>query len=68
MAFHSPSIAAAPAAGFWLDANEWAMLESRHIHERLHFVASDAWQAEVAREEREKGHEQIVRGKVGAEI
>jgi Zn-finger nucleic acid-binding protein len=53
--------------GFWLDANEWQVLQSRHIHERLHFVASDAWQADVAREEREKGHEQIVLGKVGAE-
>lgn len=53
--------------GFWLDANEWEVLASRHIHERLHFVASDAWQAEVARQEREKGHERIVREKLGAE-
>jgi Zn-finger nucleic acid-binding protein len=53
--------------GFWLDANEWEILKSRHIHERLHFVASDAWQAEVAREDREKGHEQIVLTKLGPE-
>src|SRR6476469_8534091 len=53
--------------GFWLDANEWEVLKSRHIHERLHFIASDAWQAEVARQEREKGHERIVREKLGAQ-
>jgi Zn-finger nucleic acid-binding protein len=53
--------------GFWLDANEWEVLKSRHIHERLHFIASDAWQADVAREEREKGHEQIVLTKLGPE-
>jgi Zn-finger nucleic acid-binding protein len=53
--------------GFWLDANEWEILKSRHLNDRLHFVASDAWQAEVARQEREKGHEQIVLEKIGAE-
>jgi Zn-finger nucleic acid-binding protein len=53
--------------GFWLDANEWTILKSRHIHERLHFLASDAWQADVARQEREKGHEQIVLDKIGPE-
>ena len=53
--------------GFWLDANEWEILKSRHMNDRLHFVASDAWQADVARQEREKGHEQIVLGKIGAE-
>ena len=51
--------------GIWLDANEWPILKSRHIHERLHFVASDAWQAQVARQDREKGHEQIVLDKIG---
>ena len=53
--------------GFWLDANEWEMLRSRGMHDRLHFVASDAWQAEIARQDREKGHEQIVKEKLGAE-
>ena len=52
---------------FWLDANEWEILKSRHMNDRLHFVASDAWQADVARQEREKGHEQIVLEKIGAE-
>ena len=54
-------------AGFWLDANSWENLESRHIHERLHFIVSDAWQKKSARLDREKGHEQIVLEKVGAE-
>jgi Zn-finger nucleic acid-binding protein len=53
--------------GFWLDANEWEIFKSRNIHDRLHFVASDAWQADVARLEREKAHEQIVLDKIGAE-
>ncbi len=57
----------ATCGGFWLDANEWENLKSRHIHERLHFIASDAWQAEVARQEREQGHERIVREKIGVE-
>lgn len=54
-------------AGFWLDANVWENLASRHIHERLHFVISDAWQEKIARPDREKRHEQIVLEKVGAE-
>ena len=57
----------ATCGGFWLDANEWEMLVSRHLHDRLHFVASDSWQGEIAKHEREKGHEQIILEKIGAE-
>ena len=53
--------------GFWLDGNEWENLLGRGIHDRVHFVVGDAWQAEVARHERERGHEQIVLAKIGAE-
>ena len=53
--------------GFWLDGNEWEILKARGTHDRLHFVVGDAWQAEVGREERERGHEKIVRAKIGGE-
>ena len=35
--------------GFFLNAREWEALASHGLETRLHFIPSDAWQAEVAR-------------------
>jgi Zn-finger nucleic acid-binding protein len=55
----------AGCGGIWTDANEWEVLKSRNLHDNLHFVFSGAWQAEVLRGERERGREQLLRGKLG---
>lgn len=30
--------------GIWLDANEWKSLESRNLHDEIHFMYSRVWQ------------------------
>ena len=51
--------------GIWFDANEWDVLRSRNLHDDVHFVFSSAWQAEVARGEREAAHERLMAQKLG---
>lgn len=51
--------------GIWFDANEWETLESRGLHDDVHFVFSAAWQAQVAREERERRHQAMLLEKLG---
>ncbi|MEW6250749.1 MAG: zf-TFIIB domain-containing protein [Planctomycetota bacterium] len=46
--------------GFWLDRNEWEVLESRNLHDDLHFIFSAAWQHQIADEEARRTHEQRV--------
>jgi Zn-finger nucleic acid-binding protein len=50
---------------FWLDANEWQVLKGRNLHDDLHFIHSDAWQADVSRAEREEMRLRLLREKVG---
>ena len=52
-------------SGLWLDAHEWEALKEHHLHDRLHHVFSAAWQAEIAREERQRQHEQVLLEKLG---
>src|SRR5688500_17875140 len=51
--------------GVWLDANEWQALKARNLHDNLHEIFSGAWQAAVAKEAREKAHDQLLREKLG---
>ena len=53
-------------AGVWLDHNEWEALRARNLHDDLHFIFSEAWQAAVAREQREQGREKLLAEKLGA--
>jgi len=53
--------------GIWLDANEWANLKTIGLHERIHLIFSDSWQAEVAKAERERGYEQLLLERLGGE-
>jgi len=46
--------------GVWLDANEWEALRTVGLHDRLHFVVGDVWQARVLKEERDR----VVRDRV----
>ena len=54
----------AGCGGIWLDANEWENLKSIGLHDDIHFIFSDSWQAEA---ERTKQHEQLLAEKLGDE-
>ena len=51
--------------GTWFDANEWEVLRARNLHDDVHFIFSAAWQAHVARREREEAHERLMAEKLG---
>jgi Zn-finger nucleic acid-binding protein len=51
--------------GIWFDANEWEVLKGRGLHDAVHFVFSDAWQADVSRRDREAQHDRLLAQKVG---
>jgi Zn-finger nucleic acid-binding protein len=53
--------------GIWLDANEWANLRSIGLHDDIHFIFSDSWQAEISKAERTRQHEQLLADKLGPE-
>ena len=42
--------------GLWFDKNEWEVLESRNLHDDVHFVFSSAWGRQVAEEEYKQTH------------
>ncbi|HET6246669.1 MAG TPA: zf-TFIIB domain-containing protein [Tepidisphaeraceae bacterium] len=51
--------------GIWFDAMEWEALRAKGLHDDVHFVFSKAWQAEIARAERQKQHDRLLREKLG---
>ena len=51
--------------GTWLDAREWEALRRLGLHDDIHFIFSAAWQADVAREERERMRDQMLLTKLG---
>ncbi|HEX8913253.1 MAG TPA: zf-TFIIB domain-containing protein [Humisphaera sp.] len=53
-------------AGFWFDAGEWDALLARGLHDDAHHVFSDAWQADVLRDDRRHQRERLMLGKLGA--
>ena len=42
--------------GLWFDKNEWEVLQSRNLHDDVHFVFSWAWQHRVAEDEYKQTH------------
>jgi len=52
--------------GFWLDLREWQALKRAGLHGDLHRVFSDAWQGQLAREERTAREEHLLEEKLGA--
>jgi Zn-finger nucleic acid-binding protein len=51
--------------GIWLDRNEWDILKRRNLHDDLHSMLTDFWQAAAKREARIKSLEQIHLGRFG---
>jgi Zn-finger nucleic acid-binding protein len=54
-------------SGIWCDRNEWRALQSRGLHDDLHLVATEPWQAEVRREETRTHLERLYRKRFGPE-
>lgn len=53
--------------GIWLDANEWENLRDAGLHDDIHFIFSPAWQADLAKAEREAQRERRLAEKIGPE-
>ena len=51
--------------GIWFDKQEWEILESRNLHDDVHFIFSTAWQHDVAKEEQRRAYEQRVETIIG---
>ncbi len=54
-------------AGIWFDANEWETLQRHGLHDRVHFVFSDAWRTGLLKDELERIARHRVESKVGAD-
>jgi Zn-finger nucleic acid-binding protein len=53
--------------GIWFDKNEWEILESRNLHDDVHFIFSSAWQHGVVKEEQRQDYEKRVEAILGKE-
>lgn len=53
--------------GIWFDKNEWEILESRNLHDDVHFIFSTAWQHSIVKEEQRRSYEQRVETILGRE-
>ena len=51
--------------GMWFDRYEWEALKSRNLHDDVHFIFSQPWQAGVAKAQRQKNREAFLLEKFG---
>ncbi len=51
--------------GIWLDATEWESLRASGLSDRIHFVFSAAWQAQVQREQQQRSAARLLRDRIG---
>ena len=56
----------AACGGIWFDANEWEALARVGLADRVHFVFSSAWQAEIGRQESAAGERRRLTERIGA--
>jgi Zn-finger nucleic acid-binding protein len=54
-------------SGFWFDRDEWIALKARGLHDDLHLVATEPWQAEVRRDEARRHLDALYRKRWGAD-
>jgi Zn-finger nucleic acid-binding protein len=52
--------------GIWLDRDEWAALKARNLHDDLHLIFTEPWQAEVHRAAARAHLEPLYRKRFGA--
>ena len=53
--------------GTWFDRNEWELLKSRNLHDDVHFIFSQVWQAQVFQAERRQARERFRLERFGAD-
>jgi Zn-finger nucleic acid-binding protein len=53
--------------GIWFDRNEWLTLKDRGLHDDLHLIATEPWQADVRREETRQHLESLYKRRYGPE-
>lgn len=46
--------------GIWLDKNEWEILKSRNLHDEIHLVFSQSWQAQVKQQAQKQQYAEVV--------
>lgn len=54
-------------AGIWFDAAEFETLHQLGLHDRIHFIFSAAWQANVTRDDQRKSHDALLLQKLGTD-
>ena len=57
----------AHCGGIWFDGGEWETLKARNLHDDVHAVFSDVWQAKLRREAQAQTHEENLRAMLGEE-
>ena len=57
----------AHCSGVWFDGGEWETLKSRNLHDDVHAIFSDVWQARVRRGEQAREHERNLEALLGEE-
>ena len=55
----------ATCGGIWFDRNEWEILESRNLHDDVHFIFSSTWQRKVSDEENQRTYEKRIETLLG---
>ena len=53
------------SCGMWFDRDEWLALRARSLHDDLHLVATEPWQAETRRDEARAHLETLYRKRYG---
>jgi Zn-finger nucleic acid-binding protein len=61
------SIDVCGSCGIWFDRDEWLALKERSLHDDVHLVATEPWQAETRRDEARAHLEALYRRRYGAD-
>ena len=51
--------------GIWFDKNEWETLQSRNLHDEVHFIFSAAWQNQIRQTESAQEYENRIESILG---
>ncbi|HEY8669076.1 MAG TPA: zf-TFIIB domain-containing protein [Tepidisphaeraceae bacterium] len=51
--------------GIWLDRDEWQSLAAAGLHDDLHRIFSESWQAHLQRQQRQQQEESLLRNHLG---
>ena len=52
-------------AGIWFDQNEWEIMKSRNLHDDVHLVFSQGWQAAIRGDDHQAAMDEIWREQIG---